>query len=212
VYAGEVLDAMVATVNTRVILQSDWDDEVRFECFMAGRNLADVSFSDRKSALDRVIDQEILREQMHMTDLQPARAEEIKKQIDGLKSDQLREHPGESWAAALSRYHLTEKQVEDRVASELEQFQFIDARFRPSIQVSETEIEQYYREKVVPKLPASGPLSLAAAAPQIREVLVQEKMNQLLNSWLKTLRSQTQIRILSSHETSNSKAGQARIQ
>jgi len=209
-HAGEVLDGMVATVNSRVILQSDWDDELRFECFMSGRKLADLSSDERKAALDRLIDQEILREQVHVTDLKPARAEEIKKQIDTLKAVQLREHGGESWAMALSRYQLTERFVEDHVAAELEQFHFIDARFRPSIQVSETEIEKYYRDQVVRKLPASDPLNLANVTPKIREILIQQKMNQMLDSWLETLRSQAQVRVVSANETSESKERQAK--
>jgi hypothetical protein len=205
--AGEVLDRIVVTVNGHAILQSDWDDELRYECFMSGRKLSDVTSAERKPALDRLIDQEILREQMHATDVEPARAEQIEKQMDLLKSDEHREHPSESWETALSQYQLTEKGFESHVAAELEQFQLIDSRFRPSIQISAAEIEKYYREQLVPKFPASDRVSLADATPKIREILIQDKMNQLLGSWLEALRSQAQIRITSSEDsTSNSKA------
>src|ERR1700676_5161114 len=90
VCAGEVLDRIVATVNGHVILQSDWDDELRYECFMSGRKLSDATSGETTPALDRLIDQEILREQMHATEVKPAGAEQIKKQIDFLKSDELR--------------------------------------------------------------------------------------------------------------------------
>ncbi|MCU1269791.1 MAG: hypothetical protein JWN74_1085 [Acidobacteriaceae bacterium] len=204
--AGEVLDRIVATVNGHVILQSDWDDELRYECFMSGRKLSDATSAERKPALDRLIDQEILREQMHATEVKPAGAEQIKKQIDFLKSDELRKHAGPSWETALSRYQLTEKVVETHVAAELEQFQLIDTRFRPSIQISAAEIEKYYREQLVPKLPASESVNLADATPKIREILVQDKMNQLLSSWLESLRSQSQIRITSEDPTKDPKA------
>jgi hypothetical protein len=141
---------------------------------------------------------------MRMTDLKPAGAEAIKKQIEDLKSEQIREHPGQSWATTLSQYQLTEKVVEDHVAAELEQFQLVDLRFRPSIQVSAADVEKYYREQIIPKLPASDPLSLNDAAPRIKEILVQEKINQLLNSWLETLRSQAQIQVLSADKSSDS--------
>jgi hypothetical protein len=203
--AGEVLDRIVGTVNGHVILQSDWDDEWRYECFMSGRKLSDTTSAERKPALDRLIDQEILREQIHATDVKPAGSEQIKRQMELLKSDQLREHPGESWEDALRQYQLTEKVVESRVAAELEQFQLIDSRFRPSIQVSEMEIEKYYREQLVPKLPASDRVSLADATPKIREILIQDKMNQLLSSWLEVLRSQAQIRITSENPTADPK-------
>jgi hypothetical protein len=205
-HAGELLDRIVATVNSNVILQSDWDDEIDFEAFMSGRRPEDVTVEQRKAALDRLIDQDILRDQMRMTDLKPAGAEEIKKQIDDLKSEQIREHPGQSWATTLSQYQLTDKVIELHVAAELEQFQLVDLRFRPSIQVSAADIEKYYREQIIPKLPASDPLSLNDAAPKIKEILIQEKINQLLNSWLQTLRSQAQIQILFADKSSDSQS------
>jgi hypothetical protein len=201
-HAGELLERIVATVNTDVILQSEWDDEVSFEAFASGRKLDDVTGEQKTAALDRLIDQEILREQMRMTDLNPPTADAIRKQIDDLKSEQLRKHPGQSWEATLSQYQLTDKIVEEHVAAELEQFQLIDLRFRPSIQVSAAEVEKYYREQIIPKLPASDPLSLSDAAPKIKEILIQEKINQLLNSWLQTLRSQAQIQVLSADHSS----------
>jgi hypothetical protein len=193
-------------VNTHAILQSDWDDEIRFEAFMSGRRPQDVTAEQRKAALDRLIDQEILREQMRMTDLRPTGVEAIKKQIEDLKSEQLREHPGQSWASTLSQYQLTDKVVEDHVASEWEELQLVDLRFRPSIQISDADVEKYYREQIVPKLPASDPLSLNDAAPKIKEILVQEKINQLLSSWLQTLRAQAQIQVLSADKSSDSQS------
>jgi parvulin-like peptidyl-prolyl isomerase len=204
-HAGELLDGMVATVNNRVILQSDWDDEVRYECFMSGRKLLDPTAGDRKAALDRLIDQEILREQMNAAGFKSIPAEAIKKQIDALKSDHNREHAGELWATTLSRYQLSESVVENHVASELEQFQFIDTRFRPSIQVSAAEVEKYYQQEIVPKLPTGDPVSLADATPKIREILVQGKINQLLNSWLETLRAQAHILVMSANDSEPAK-------
>ena len=201
--AGELLDRIVATVNAHVILESDWDDEVHYECFMSGRNPEQVTAQEKKAALDRLIDQDILREQMRITDLKPAGPDTIKKQIDDLKNEQLREHPGQSWGTTLSRYQLTDKIVEQHVAAELEQFQLVDLRFRPSIQVSSADVEKYYREQIIPRLPASDPLSLSDAAPKIREILIQEKINQLLNSWLETLRSQAQIQVVSGDYSSD---------
>src|SRR5579859_4082001 len=201
--AGVLLDRTVATVNTHVILQSDWDDQVRFEAFLSGRKPEEATFEQRKGALSRLVDQELLREQMHVTQLKAAGADAIKKQIDDLKKDQLREHPGQSWGTTLSRYQLTDRIIEQHVAAELEQFQLIDLRFRPSIQVPASEVEKYYREEIVPKFTASGPLSLNDAAPKIREILIEEKINQLLNAWLETLRSQAQIQVLSEAKLSD---------
>jgi len=211
VRSSEVLDRMVATVNGHVILQSDWDEELRFECFMSRHPLVDLSADERKAALNRLIDQEILREQMRLMDSSPASAEQIQKQMEALKTDQ-RQHAGEAWETVLSQYHLTDKIIENHVAAELEQFQLMDTRFRPSIQVSAAEVEKYYRERLVPKLSASDVISLTEATPKIREILMQEKINQLLNSWLETLRAQAQVRTTITSSSSDAERSQGESQ
>jgi hypothetical protein len=197
VCADEVLDRMVATVNGHVILLSDLQDEVRFEAFTSSRPLGEISRDQSRAALDRLIDQELLREQMRAAEVKPPAREELLKAVENLKSEILKVTAGRTWGELLSSYHLDKTFVQDRMESEVEQLRFIDARFRPSIQVSGAEIDQYYKEQLVPKLPPSDPVTLSDAAPKIREILVQQKINQALSSWLETLRSQAQIQLLS---------------
>ena len=83
--AGEVLDRMMATVNGQAILQSDWEDELRYECFMSGRPLSDLTREDRRTVFERLIDQELLRGQMSASDFKPADEDEIARKIDDLK-------------------------------------------------------------------------------------------------------------------------------
>jgi hypothetical protein len=59
--AGELLDRIVVTVNGNALLQSDWDGELHYELFMSGRPISGVTLQDRQSALDRIVDQELLR-------------------------------------------------------------------------------------------------------------------------------------------------------
>jgi peptidyl-prolyl cis-trans isomerase SurA len=194
VCASELLDRIVATVNGHVILLSDVDDELRYEYFVSGRKLEKASADDQKAALDRLIDQQLLREQIRVADTKAAGTEQTDKQLSAIKADVLRDNPGDSWQQVLAKYRLNENIVRTRIAPELQQLQLIDARFRPSIQVSQAEIEQYYKDQLVPKLPPSDPVSLADVTPKIREILVQNKMDQMLNSWLESLRSQAQIK------------------
>ena len=210
--ANEMLDRLVAVLNGHVILLSECDEELQLEFLMAGRKLAEVGPGDRKAALDRLIDQELLRERMRATDFRPVTSEEVQKQMDSLKTDYLREHAGVSWELAVLKYHLSEKFLRVHVEAELEQLQFVDARFRPSIQVSSDEIEEYYRDQLVPKLPPGDPVSLAEAIPKIREILVQEKINQGLASWLQTLRAQAQLKVLPITDASESTQSQAGAQ
>lgn len=206
---SDVLDRTAAVVNGHVILLSEWNDELNFECLASGRKLVDITPEQRKAALDHLIDQQLLREQMRTTGVKPVPAEEVQEQIESLKVDCLREHPDESWEPTVLKYQLTNTFIRAHVNEELEQLQFIDARFRPSAQISADEIEKYYRDRLVPKLPARDPVSLAEATPKIREILIQEKITLSLTSWLQVLRTQAQIRFLPIYETPDSRQSQA---
>jgi hypothetical protein len=194
--AGEILDRMIATVNGHAILQSDWEDELRYECFMSGRPLRDLTREDRRTVFERLIDQELLRGQMSSSDFMPAGEDEIARKIDDLKQHYPQQHGGQSWSAALSSYGITEADATAHVAMEVNSLRLVDARLRPSIEVDSAMIEDYYKKELLPKMPKGQQPSLAQASPKIRELLIEQKMNELLSSWLDSLRSQAQIQII----------------
>ena len=96
-------------------------------------------------------------------------------------------------------------EVRDRIARELNQLKLINARLRPSVQIDQSAIEDYYNRRFLPELQNSGaqPVSLQQAAPKIRELLTEEKINDALTSWLQTLRSQAEIRFFVSNSSSS---------
>ena len=189
--SGEVLDRMAATVNGRALLQSDISDEVRYEFFAAKRPLSEASTEDQKAALDRLIDQELLREQMHSKDFQPVATEEVSKAFETFKSDY---GASPEWTAALTLYDVTEAEIRTHIETELNQLRLIDLRLRPTVQVDADSIRSYYQQQLLPKLPPGQHLSLQEATPTIRELLIQQKINDSLESWLESLRSQAKIK------------------
>lgn len=189
--SSEVLDRMAATVNGRALLQSDIDDEVRYEFFAAKRPLSETSTEDQKAALDRLIDQELLREQMHSKDFQPVATEEVSKAFETFKSDY---GASPEWTAALTHYDVTEAEIRIHIETELNQLRLIDLRLRPTVQVDADSIRSYYQQQLLPKLPPGQHLSVQEATPTIRELLIQQKINDSLESWLESLRSQAKIK------------------
>jgi len=200
VHAGEVLDGILATVNGHVILQSDVDEELRYENLMSGHEQQGTNDDDREKILDRLVDRELLTEQVSTTEFAPTTADEIEKQLEQGKSDYT-QNIKTSWTAAIASHGFTETEIRERIALELNQWKLIDARLRPSVQIDQTAIEDYYNRQFLPELRRSGaqPISLQEAAPKIRELLTQQKINEALASWLETLRAQAQIRIFISN-------------
>jgi parvulin-like peptidyl-prolyl isomerase len=207
-HASDVIDRIVATVNGRVILQSDWDDAVCYEAFAEARSLDQITPADRKAALDRLIDQELLREQMPPTEIR-ATAKEIQKRVQEIRQKYSGADEA-AWGATLQRYGLTEKELEARVALQLDVMRLVDARLRPTIQIDSRSIESYYQETLIPQLRQAGSkeVPLAEVTPKIKELLTQQKMNQLLVAWLQNLRAESNIR--TSAGASDSEEGQAR--
>lgn len=205
--AGEVIDRIVATVNGHVILQSDWDDAVHFEAFVEGRPLGQVTDQDRGRALDRLIDQELLREQSQGETPQ-APPDEVKQRIAELQE----RHActtADAWKATLSRYGLDENSVEARLAHEIATLRQVEARLRPTVQIDSQSIESYYRDQFLPKLKSAGvgEVPLAAVTGKIREILTEQKVNQLFSSWLQSLRAESKIHTSVARSTSSGSAG-----
>ncbi len=192
VRAGEILDQLAATVNGQVVLASDIDEELRYEYFSAKRPLTDISPVDEKDALNRLIDQQLVREQMHSADFKAVDAGAVEKAFETFKSDY---GSSESWIAALASYGMTEVAVRGHIETELNQLRLIDLRLRPSIQVDAESVRNYYEQKVLPKLPPGQHPSLQDSTPAIRELLIQQEMNASLDSWLQALRAGAKIRI-----------------
>ena len=65
------------------------------------------------------------------------------------------------------------------------------------MQIDNKTIEAYYREKFVPQLKqnGAGEVALADVSGKIRELLTQEKVSELLVSWLQSLRSESKVSV-----------------
>ena len=193
---SEVIDRIVATVNGQIILLSDWEDSMRFEAFSSGRPLDRFTAEERKAVLDRLIDRELLREQLHAADIQHATAEEVAQRVAEIRKQYAEAETELGWRAILDRYRLNEDGLKRRVATELDLMRLVDARLRPTVTVDSKSIESYYNQELLPQLRQSGAqnVPLAEVTSKIKELLTQKKISQLLITWLQSLRAGSQIR------------------
>jgi peptidyl-prolyl cis-trans isomerase SurA len=194
--AADVIDRIVATVNGHVILQSDWDDAVRFEALAEGRPLDRITDQDRSRALDRLVDQELVREQAQGADAPQPPAEEIQQRIQEIQK-QHSATAAADWRSALARYALDQKQVEAWIAHDISILHQVEARLRPAVQITPQTIESYYQGTFLPQLRKAGAqdVPLAQVSGKIREILTEQKVNELFSSWLQSLRSESKINV-----------------
>jgi peptidyl-prolyl cis-trans isomerase SurA len=208
-FAGEVIDGVVATVNRKPVLRSQWDEAVRFEAFMHQKRLADVSEQERFAALKRLIDRELLDAQM--VDEKALRPSEPEVREDLVKLREKFQANGDdaSWQALMRSYSLTQEMVAAHLKDEVQVMNFIDVQLRPNVRIQDADVQAYYQAKLLPDLKQNGArqIPLDEIAPKIRELLVQQHMDEMLDAWLHNLRQQSRIQTFVPLPTMNASSG-----
>ena len=190
---GEIVDRLVNSVNGHVVLQSDWEQELAIEAFSNVRDPDLFTSAERNAALDRLIDQQLLREQVRPSESAPAgqvaaRVAELRKLHPECATD-------EGWRATLQRYGLTQSSLEKRVGDQIQLMKLVEDRLQPSIQIDQRAVETYYHDQLLPDMKRAGspPAPLTEVFGQIKDLLAERKMNELLAVWLANLRSGSHI-------------------
>jgi hypothetical protein len=194
--SAEVIDGIVASVNGHIILQSDWEDALRYDAFSGARPLDRMTIEDRKAALDHLIDQELLREQRRDPDSPHVSPEEVDSRISEIRKQYPNANTEAGWQSLLQNYGLNEKDLKTRVATQLDLMSLVDSKLRPAVNIDNKSIESYYQQELLPQLHQKGAQSvpLAEVFGKIKELLTQKKITQLLTTWLQNLRAGSQIK------------------
>lgn len=209
-----VLDRVVAVVNNRAILSSDLNEEMRLSV-LEPRN-ATAAPSNARNALRRLISRTLIQQQIRQEDIQNAQPTE--QQVQARLTELRRSLPicirmncatDAGWKVFLATNDLTQAEVEHYLRMRLEILAFIESRFRQGIRISQDDIDQYYRDTLVPQYGKGETVpSLQSVAPRIEEILLQQEVNVLFSSWLDNLRKQGDIEVLDpALETSGLPAG-----
>jgi len=185
------LDRVVASIGTVAITQSDVERECRLELFLDGKmpsSAADAPALER--ARDRLVDQKLLRLELSAAPAIQAEAHEAAKKM--LAEVRERFPTEQAFHSALGALGMSELQVLERLTEQLLTLKLIDERLRPAAWPEPAEIDAYYRNRFVPDYAqrSSGtPPPLSEVEGQIREILTETRINELLTTWLEELRS-----------------------
>jgi hypothetical protein len=195
--AAQTLDRVVASIGYDAITASEVEQEYRFESFLDARwpppppNSATLA-----SAREHLTYQTLLNREENPG---PAEKAESEKSAAG-RLDELRKGFGrpEDFQHALQDLGMTEAEVLARIAQQELMLRLIDQRLRPAASPSDDEVADYYRSTFVPEFQkknggATAP-PLSEVEGQIREVLVQKRINELLDQWIEELKPTTNVR------------------
>lgn len=194
------LDRVVAIVNGDLILQSDVEAERRFSAFQP--------FSDEKPATDdvllnRLIDRTLILQQMAVQPGVPITDDQVNAELDSLRKSipkcaAYHCETDAGWDKFVADQGFTLDDVRERWRQRMAVLRFIEERFRMGIRISQPEIDDYYKTKLVPAYAKEGAQAPAEAtiAGKIQEILLQERVDKLLDDWLTSLRAEGGVRIL----------------
>ena len=198
---GTELDRVDAVVNDQLILDSDVDQEKRFEALQPYRD-PNEKFS-RPRAIERLIDRDLILQQAQLqpqdqiTDAQVTQElDALRKTIPDCKQYHCETQPG--WDSFLAANGFTEASLTGLWRQRMEVLRFIEQRFRAGIRITPEEIKAYYEQTMLPeyaKKNAPAP-KLETVSDRIQEVLLERRVSGLLDDWLKSLRAQGSVVVL----------------
>jgi hypothetical protein len=186
VRSQEVIDRVAARVESDIILLSDVRGLGRYQVFIDGKSESDAQI------LDRLIDQWIVRNEANAARYPQPSDEEVQRSLARLKRSF--SSPAE-FDDRRRQSGLSSEELLAMVKSQLYLSNYLDTRFRPSIQADEKDVEEFYRARVVPRAEERGqaPPTLEAARDFIQEALVQRAINEQADRWLKESRSRIRV-------------------
>jgi hypothetical protein len=197
---GTQLDRVVAIVNDDLILDSDVNEELRLQAFDPYRTRSELSPT---RAIERLINRALILQQLNLVPLEPPSDAQVNKEIDELRKDipacvKYQCQTKEGWDRFLADHGFTEASFVTRWKERMTVLSFIEERFELGVNIKPEQIQNYYEKTLVPEYQRqhASPPKLANISGQIREVLLQQQISNLLQDWLKSLRAQGSVVVL----------------
>jgi hypothetical protein len=189
--ASVIIDRSAIIVSKRVVKDSDIQRDIRITSFLNGQQ-PDFSDASRRRAASRLIDQELIRQQIRSGKYAVAEESEADHLLAQTKQDRF---AGDAqYRNELSRLGISESELKDALLWQLTVLRFIDTRFRPAVVVSDEDIQQYYdahRAELAKAHP--GARGAADLRPEIEQLIAGERINKLLDEWLQQSRKDVRI-------------------
>jgi peptidyl-prolyl cis-trans isomerase SurA len=182
----QVVDRIVARVDEEIILQSDVEQLEKYQLLVDGKS------ESREQILDRLIDQWIVRKEAEASRFPTATDSDVDR---GLQRLQRAFAKKEDFETQRGKAGLTELDLKQIITAQVFLSNYLDSRFRPTVQVDEQAIKDFYDQALIPRAKARGqePPTFDAARDVIQEVLIQRGINEQADKWLKESRGRLHI-------------------
>jgi hypothetical protein len=190
---AEVIDRIAVTLDNQIITESEVAREIRLSAFLNGDPL-DFSPEAKRKAAGRLVEQKLIRREIELGRyLQPSN-EEVAAMLKQIQTQRFRD--AEDYRQALEKFGVSETDLTAHLLWQLTLLRFIDARFRPGVQVSDEEVRAYFdrEQRKLPETadPGKQP-KFEDFRDQISETLINQVVDQQLDDWMAAARKRTRI-------------------
>jgi len=187
------IDRIAVSVGERVITTSDLDREIRVTAFLNGIK-PDFSPATKRTTADRMIEQKLIEREVENGRYPTPPPESI---LPALEDFQKRFYPDPAaYQRALTAYGISDDDVRKQLLWQRTLLEVIDIRFRPTIQVTDEQIQSYFDKVVAPAAQAAHPgetPSLADYRDKIEQTLVGQREDEQLDTWLRDARRRIEV-------------------
>ncbi len=182
----EVIDRIVARVESDVVLLSDVHALAHYQQLVEGKSESDAQ------VLDRLIDQWIVRSEADTAQFPRPPDADIAAGVERVQKSFT--SAGE-YEARKKQAGLTDAEIRNIVAAQLYLSNYLDSRFRPSVKIEPKDVEDFYEKAVIPRAQARGQAAppLDTAREYIHEALVQRSINEQADRWLNESRGRLHV-------------------
>ena len=189
-----IIDRVAIVVDSSdIIKDSDITRDLHATEFLNGEP-PNTSLAELKKTAAHLIDQVFIRQEIRIADYPIATTEEANQQLNELQKQRFKTEA--ALRDNLKKYDLTLPDLREQFRWQLTVLQFIDARFKPAVIVSDEEVDKYYQthlSQLRKQNPKASEEDLRSAA---RETLVAEQVNKLFFAWLDQHRHDAKVRFL----------------
>jgi len=181
-----VVDRIVATIEGVPVTASELADLGRFQQLNGGAP------TDEKELLRRRIEQWIIAADAEGSRFPRPSEEEVERELVRLTGQFA--SPA-AYQARLRELGLRAVSVKQLLAQQIYLARYLDARFRPTVQVEEAQIAAYYQGELAQQVQARGQSlpPLDSVREQIRELLLQRQISERAGRWLDENRARVKV-------------------
>lgn len=194
--AGGAPPGDVAIDGIAVHIEGDIITESELAELAAVQELLDGKSHSREDLANELVDQWVVKQEAESGRFPAPADAQVQAAFDRLAA----QVPSKTvFETKLKDLGLDNEAVKRQLGRQLYLSSFIEYRFRPGIEISDKEVNEYYQTELTPALKKQNQTvpALAGVQTNIRELLTEREVNRRANEWIAEARSRLRIEIAS---------------